>query len=150
MSDANLNQLLSFLTVARERSFTKAAAKLGVSQSALSHAMRELEESLGVRLLARTTRSVAPTDAGERLLRNLGPRFEEIEAELASLGDLREKPARNIRITNSEPPAETILWPALNSFLPSYPDITVELTIDPLLTVIAAERYVAGIRLGEQ
>ena len=150
MSDANLNQLLSFLTVARERSFTKAAAKLGVSQSALSHAMRELEESLGVRLLARTTRSVAPTDAGERLLRNLGPRFEEIEAELASLGDLREKPAGNIRITSGEHPAETILWPALKNFLPRYPDIKVELNIDPLLTDIVAERYDAGIRLGEQ
>jgi DNA-binding transcriptional LysR family regulator len=150
MSDTNLNQLLAFLTVARERSFTKGAAKLGVSQSALSHAMRELEQSLGVRLLARTTRSVAPTEAGERLLRNLGPRFAEIEAELAALTELREAPAGNIRITSGEHPADSILWPALKKFVPRYPDIKVELVIDSALTDIVTERYDAGVRLGEQ
>jgi DNA-binding transcriptional LysR family regulator len=146
----NLNQLLSFLTVAREQSFTRAAAKLGVSQSALSHSMRELEQFLGVRLLTRTTRSVAPTAAGDRLLHNLGPRFEEIDAELATLRELRERPSGTVRMTAGEHPADAILWPALKKFLPRYPEITVELTIDAALTDIVAERYDAGIRLGEQ
>jgi DNA-binding transcriptional LysR family regulator len=150
MSDANLNQLLSFLTVARERSFTKAAAKLGVSQSALSHAMRELEESLGVRLLARTTRSVAPTEAGERLLRTVGPHLDEVDAELAALSELRDKPAGTIRITASEHAAEAILWPTLARLLPHYPDIKVEIVVDYGLTNIVAERFDAGVRLGEQ
>src|SRR3954449_6737411 len=113
MRHQNFDDLLAFLAVAKERSFTKAAAKLGVSQSALSHAVRGLETRLGLRLLTRTTRSVASTEAGERLLRTVGPRFEEIEAELAALSELREKPAGTIRITTSEHAAQTILWPAL-------------------------------------
>src|SRR3954464_564617 len=113
MPGGNLNDLQAFVAVAKEHSFTKAAAKLGVSQSALSHTIRGLEERLGVRLLTRTTRSVSPTDAGERLLRNVGPRFEEIEAELAALGDLREKPAGTIRVTSGDHAAETILLPKL-------------------------------------
>jgi len=146
----NLNDVLAFLTVARERSFTRAAAQLGVSQSALSHAMRGLEARLGLRLLARTTRSVAPTEAGERLLRALGPRFDEIETELVGLSELRDKPAGTLRITAGEHAAEAILWPALSKFLPRYPDIKVELIIDYGLTDIVAERYDAGVRLGEQ
>jgi DNA-binding transcriptional LysR family regulator len=150
MRGRNYSDLLGFLAVAGERSFTRAAAKLGVSQSALSHSIRELEERLGVRLLMRTTRSVAPTEAGERLLRNLGPRFEEIDAELAALGALRHKPAGTIRITTGEHASETILWPALAKLLPRYPDIKIELAIDYGLTDIVAERYDAGVRLGEQ
>src|SRR6202048_222478 len=146
----NLNDVLAFLAVARDRSFTRAAAKLGVSQSALSHTIRGLEARLGLRLLARTTRSVAPTEAGERLLRALGPRFDEIEAELAGLGELRDKPAGTIRITSGAHAAEAILWPALATLLPPYPDIKVELNIDYGLTDIVAERYDAGVRLGEQ
>src|SRR5450631_3197434 len=146
----NANDLLAFLAVARERSFTKAAAKLGVSQSALSHSVRGLEERLGVRLLARTTRSVSPTEAGERLLRTVGPRFEEIEAELASLSELRDKPSGTIRITASEYAADLILWPALAKLLPDYPDIKIEIIVDYGLTDIVAERYDAGVRLGEQ
>ena len=146
----DVNDLIAFLAVARERSFTRAAGRLGVSQSALSHTMRALEERLGVRLLTRTTRSVAPTAAGERLLAGIGPRFEEIEAELAALSALREKPAGTIRINAGEHAAETILWPALAEFLPRYPDIKVELTVDNGLANIVAERYDAGVRLGEQ
>src|SRR5450756_901203 len=146
----NANDLFAFLAVAKERSFTKAAAKLGVSQSALSHTVRALEERLGVRLLARTTRSVAPTDAGERLLLALGPRFQEIDTELAALSALREKPAGTIRITAGEHAAETILWPAVAGLLQAYPDIKVEIAIDHALTDIVTERYDAGIRLGEQ
>jgi DNA-binding transcriptional LysR family regulator len=150
MSRANLNDLQAFLAVARERNFTRAAAKLGVSQSALSHTMRSLEGRLGLRLLTRTTRSVAPTEAGERLLKSLGPRFEEIEAELDALGALRDKPAGTIRITTGEHAANEVLWPALARFLPKYPEITVEAVVDYGLTDIVAERYDAGIRLGEQ
>jgi DNA-binding transcriptional LysR family regulator len=146
----NLNDFLAFLAVAREHSFTRAAAQLGVSQSALSHAIRGLEARLGVRLLARTTRSVATTEAGERLLHSIGPRFDEIESELRSLSELRERPAGTIRITAGEHAAESILWPALATLLPDYPDIKVELIIDYGLTDIVAERYDAGIRLGEQ
>ena len=142
--------MLFFLAVNRGRSFTRAAAKLGVSQSALSHAIRGLETRLGVRLLARTTRSVSPTDAGERLLRTLGPRFDEIETELAGLSELRDKPAGTLRITTGEHAAESILWPALEKLLGRYPDIKVELIIDYGLTDIVAERYDAGVRLGEQ
>ncbi|WP_050419538.1 LysR family transcriptional regulator [Bradyrhizobium tropiciagri] len=150
MPRPDVNDLIAFLAVARERSFTRAAAQLGVSQSALSHTMRALEERLGVRLLTRTTRSVAPTEAGERLLHGIGPRFEEIEAELAALTALREKPAGTIRINAGEHAAETILWPALAEFLPRYPDIKVEITVDNGLANIVAERFDAGVRLGEQ
>src|SRR5260370_2955316 len=150
MRRENINDILAFLAVARERSFTRAAAKFGVSQSALSHTIRGLEERLGIRLLTRTTRSVAPTEVGERLVRTLGPRFEEIDAELAALSELREKPAGTIRITTGEHAAETILWPALAKLLPEYPAINVEVVVDYGLTDIVAERYDAGIRLGEQ
>jgi DNA-binding transcriptional LysR family regulator len=150
MARENLNDVTAFLAVARERSFTRAAAQLGLSPSALSHTIRGLEERLGLRLLARTTRSVAPTEAGERLLRNIGPRLEEIESELSALSELRDKPAGTLRITTGEHAAETILWPALAQLLPRYPDIKVELIIDYGLTDIVAERYDAGVRLGEQ
>ena len=150
MQRENLSDLLAFLAVARERSFTKAAAKLGVSQSALSHTVRGLEERLGLRLLTRTTRSVSPTEAGERLLFTVAPRFEEIEAELEALSDLREKPAGTIRITAGEHAVETVLWPKLVKFLRDYPDINVEISIDQSLTDIVAQRYDAGVRSGEQ
>jgi DNA-binding transcriptional LysR family regulator len=150
MARESINDLLAFLAVAKERSFTRAAAKLGVSPSALSHTMRGLEERLGLRLLSRTTRSVAPTEAGERLVRTVGPRFEEIDAELAALSELRQKPAGTIRITAGEHPAHAVLWPALAKLVPDYPDIKVEVIIDYGLTDIVAERYDAGIRLGEQ
>ena len=150
MPRENVNDLLAFLAVAREKSFTRAAAKLGVSQSALSHTIRGLEERLGLRLLTRTTRSVSPTEAGERLLRTVGPRFDEIDAELAALNELRAKPAGTIRITASEHAAELILWPALAKLVPEYPDIKVEIIVDYGLTDIVAERYDAGVRLGEQ
>ena len=150
MTRGDLNDLAAFLAVARERSFTKAAAKLGVSQSALSHTIRGLEARLGVRLLTRSTRSVAPTEAGERLLQTVGPRFDEIDAELATLSEFRDKPAGTIRITTGEHAAEAILWPALERLLPDYPDIKVEVTVDYGLTDIVAERYDAGVRLGEQ
>ena len=145
-----VSDLLAFLAVARERSFTKAAAKMGVSQSALSHTIRGLEARLGVRLLTRTTRSVSPTQAGECLVASVGTRFEEIEAELEALSALRDKPAGTIRITAGEHAVDTILWPALKKFLPRYPDIKVELSVDTGLTDIVAQRYDAGVRLGEQ
>src|SRR5436305_612075 len=150
MQRGSLNDLLAFLAVGQERSFTRAAAKLGVSQSALSHTIRGLEERLGVRLLTRTTRSVSPTEAGERLLHTLGPRFEEIDAELAALSELREKPAGTIRITASDYAADTVLWPKLAKILPGYPDIKVEIMIDYGLTDIVAQGYDAGVRHGEQ
>ena len=150
MRRENVHDLLAFLAVARERSFTRAAAKLGVSQSALSHTVRQLEARLGIRLLTRTTRSVAPTPAGERLLLNVGPRFEEIEAELDQLTELREKPAGTIRITSSEYAADAVLWPKLARFLPAYPDIKVEIVTDNRLADIVAERFDAGVRNGEQ
>jgi len=150
MKRGNVNDLLAFLAVARERSFTRAAAQLGVSPSALSHTVRGLEERLGIRLLTRTTRSVSLTEAGERMLLNLGPRFEEIEAELENLSELRDKPAGTIRITTHEHAADTVLWPALKTFLPKYPDIKVEITIDYGLTDIVAQRYDAGVRSGER
>ena len=137
-------------SVARERSFTRAAAQLGVSQSALSHTIRGLEERLGLRLLTRTTRSVAPTEAGERLLNSVGPHFEGIETALAALSALREKPAGTIRITSSDHAAGGILWPVIAKLLPDYPDIKVEIFVDNGLTDIVAERYDAGVRLGEQ
>jgi len=150
MQRGHLDDLVAFVAVGRERSFTRAAAKLGVSQSALSHTMRELEVRLGVRLLSRTTRSVAPTEAGERLLQSLGPRFDEIDAELAALGELREKPAGTIRITATEHAVKTILWPKLAKFLPRYPDIKVEVFLDNGLADIVAQRFDAGVRAGEQ
>ena len=150
MQRGHLDDLRAFVAVARERSFTKAAAKLGVSQSALSHTIRELEERLGVRLLTRTTRSVSPTEAGERLLHNIGPRFDEIEAELAAVSELREKPAGTIRITATEYATETILVPKLAPLLREYPDIKVEIIIDYGLTDIVAQHYDAGVRSGEQ
>ena len=150
MRRGNVNDLLAFLAVARERSFTKAAAKLGVSQSALSHTIRGLEARLGIRLLTRTTRSVSPTQAGERLLQTVGHRFEEIEAELEALSELRDKPAGTIRITATDYAADTILFPKLAKFLPKYPDIKVEIIIDYGLTDIVAQRYDAGVRAGEQ
>ena len=146
----NLNDLIAFIAVARERSFTRAAAKLSVSQSALSHTIRGLEERLGIRLLTRTTRSVAPTEAGERLLATIGPRFDEIDVALARLTELRDRPAGSIRITAAEHAAKTVLWPALHELLPDYPDINVEVVIDYGLTDIVAERFDAGVRLGEQ
>ena len=146
----NLNDVLAFLAVAKERSFTKAAAKLGVSQSALSHTVRGLESRLGIRLLTRTTRSVSPTEAGERLLGSVGPWFEEIEAELDALSELREKPAGTIRITAGEHAVHSVLWPKLKQFLREYPDIKVEITVDNTLTDIVAQRYDAGVRFGEQ
>src|SRR5438477_948137 len=139
MHRGNLNDLLAFLAVGQERRFTKAAAKLAISQSALSHIIRGLEARLGLRLLTRTTRSVSPTEAGERLLHTIGPRFEEIETELAALNELREKPAGTIRITATDYAIETILLPKLPKFLPRYPDIRVELIIDYGLTDIVAE-----------
>src|SRR5256712_10483345 len=140
MQRGNLDDLLAFVAVARERSFTNAAAKLGVSQSALSHTIRGLEARLGLRLLSRTTRSVSPTEAGERLLRTVGPRFEEIEAEVAALSELREKPAGTIRITATDYAVDTLLWPKLAKFLREYPDIKVEITVDYGLTDIVAQR----------
>ena len=150
MARENFNDLLAFLAVARERSFTKAAARLGVSQSALSHTIRGLEARLGLRLLTRTTRSVSPTDVGERLLLTVGHRVEEIEAELEALSELRDKPAGTIRITATDNAAETVLLPKLAKFLPEYPDINVEIIVDYGLTDIVAQRYDAGVRNGEQ
>jgi DNA-binding transcriptional LysR family regulator len=150
MARRNVNDLLAFLAVARERSFTRAAAQLGVSQSALSHTVRELEARLGIRLLTRTTRSVSPTEAGERLLQTVGPRFDEIEGELDALSALRDKPAGTIRITTGGYAADTVLWPRLATFLPRYPDIKVEIIIDNGLTDIVAQRYDAGVREGGQ
>lgn len=150
MLKENFNDLISFLVVARERSFTKAAAKLGVSQSALSHAIRSLEERLELRLLTRTTRSVAPTEAGEKMLASLGPRFAEIESELEALSEMRERPAGNIRITAGEHAVDSILWPVLKKFLADYRDINIEIILDNALTDLVTGRFDAGIRLGEQ
>jgi DNA-binding transcriptional LysR family regulator len=149
MRREELVDLNAFLTVAEEQNFTRAAAKLGTSQSALSHTIRRLETRLGVRLLTRTTRRLAPTQAGEQLLKTLGPALDDIAAELASLSALREKPAGNIRITTSEHAAHSVLWPALETLLPQYPDIHVEISIDHGFTDIVAERFDAGVRLGE-
>lgn len=150
MQRSNLNDLAALVAVARERSFTKASAKLGVSQSALSHTIRELEARLGVRLLTRTTRSVSPTEAGERLLQTVGPRLEDIDAELAALSELRDKPAGTIRLTATEFAADTLLLPKLTKLLRDYPHIKVEIMVDYGLTDIVAERYDAGVRSGEQ
>jgi DNA-binding transcriptional LysR family regulator len=150
MSRDSFSDIIAFLAVARERSFTRAAAQLGVSQSALSHTVRGLEAKLGLRLLTRTTRSVAPTEVGERLIESLTPRFEEIEAELAALADIREKPVGTIRITTTDYAANTIIWPRLSKLLPKYPGIKIEISIDYGLTDIVAERFDMGVRLGDQ
>lgn len=150
MPTESYDQLAIFTVVARERSFTRAAAKLGMSQPALSRAMRNLEERLGVRLLARTTRSVSATEAGEHLLRVIASRFEEIDTELGQLNKFRDKPAGTLRITAGEHSAITILQPALAKILPDHPDIHIEVTVDYGLTDIVAEGYDAGVRLGEQ
>ena len=150
MARESFDVLAVFAAVARERSFTRAAAKLGVSQSALSQTVRALEDRLGLPLLTRTTRSVAPTEAGERLLRTVTPRFEEIEAELKALGALRDKPAGTVRITAGEHPAISILQPALKRFLPDHPYLRVEIIVDHGLTDIVAEGFDAGVRMGEQ
>lgn len=149
MPKASINELAAFMGVARERSFTRAAAQLGVSTSALSHSIRGLEERLGLRLLSRTTRQVAPTEAGERLLSTVGPRLAEIDAELDALSALRDKPAGTVRITSTEHAAVSILMPAVAKLLPDYPDITVEIITDVGLTDIVAERFDAGVRPGD-
>jgi DNA-binding transcriptional LysR family regulator len=149
MPRTDLNDIVAFLAVARERSFTRAAAQLGVSQSALSQTVRGLEGRLGLRLLTRTTRSVAPTEAGDRLLHAAGPRLDEIEAEMAALSELRDKPSGTIRITAHDHAVRAVLWPALDKLLPDYPDIKVEIVIDYGLTDIVAERFDAGVRTGE-
>ena len=149
MMPVNLNDIVAFLAVARERSFTRAAARLGVSQSALSQTVRGLEARLGVRLLVRTTRSVAPTEAGERLLHATGARLDEITAEVVALAALRARPAGTIRITAHDHALRTVLWPALEGFLRDYPDVKVEVVIDYGLTDIVADRFDAGLRAGE-
>ena len=149
MPRETMADLVALLAVARERSFTRAAARLGVSPSALSHAIRGLEERVGVRLLTRTTRSVAPTEAGERLLGTIGPRFDEIGAELERLKELRDRPAGTVRITTGDHAAETILWPALERLLPAYPDVQVEIGVNAGFVDIVSERFDAGVRMGE-
>ncbi len=149
MARRNINSLLAFRAVAEERSFTRAAAQVGVSPSALSHTIRALEERLGLRLLTRTTRSVAPSEAGEQLLGAIGPHFDGIEAELAALSELRDKPAGSIRITTGVHAAQAIVWPALARLLPVYPDIEVELSVHSGFIDIVEERFDAGVRLGE-
>ena len=146
----NFNDLFYFIVVARERSFTRAAAKLGLSQSALSHSIRGLEERLKIRLLTRTTRSVAPTQAGEFLINSIAPRFADIENELIMLSNMSENIAGNIRITLGEHALQSTVWPALKPFLQTYPDVHVELVIDNTLTDIVSGRFDAGVRLGEQ
>ena len=150
MNDIDLNNLLAFIVVARERSFTRAAAQLGVSQSALSHTIRRLEEKMGIRLLTRTTRGVSTTEAGERLYINLGPHYEGIQTELSALYALNDKPAGTIRISTHDRPADTILWPKLSKLLPLYPELNIEISINYELIDIVAERFDAGVRLGDQ
>lgn len=149
MHRETMADLVAFLAVARERSFTRAAAKLGVSPSALSHTIRKLEERLGVRLLTRTSRSVSTTEPGERLLERVGPHFDQVAEELDGLTELRDKPAGTLRITTGDQPAESILLPALAKLLPLYPDLSVELVVDNGFADIVAERFDAGVRLGE-
>jgi DNA-binding transcriptional LysR family regulator len=146
----NLNDLLAFLAVAQERSFTRAAAKLGLSQSALSHTVRSLETRMGVRLLTRTTRSVSPTDAGARLMQTVAPRLEEIEAEIAAVSELGEKTIGTIRITAIDHAVDTVLWPRLAKVLEQYPDLRLEINADYRMIDIAAERYDIGVRYGDQ
>ncbi|WDS36494.1 LysR family transcriptional regulator [Pseudoxanthomonas sp.] len=148
MARENFNDLMVFVTVAREGSFTRAAAQLGLSQSALSHTVRALEARLGIRLLTRTTRSVSMTEAGERLFDTLAPRFEEIESELSAITEYRDRPAGTVRITTAGHAANHYIWPKLSKVLPEYPDLKVELTVDYGLADIVAQRYDIGIRLG--
>ncbi len=149
MTRENIQDIATFLVVARERSFTRAAAKIGVSQSALSQTIRCLEERLGIRLLTRNTRGVSPTEAGELLIQSVGSHFDGINAGIAALSGLREKPAGTVRITADQHAAEDVLWPSLDRFLPNYPDIKVEIVVDYGLTDIIAEQYDAGVRIGE-
>jgi len=150
MARDNINDILIFFEVARERSFTRAAAKLGMTQSALSHIIRSLEARLGVRLLHRTTRSVSPTEAGERLLQNVAPRLEEVEAEIAAVSDLGDKPIGTVRITAIDHVIDNVIWPRLAPLLPQYPDLHLELHADYKMVDIAAERYDIGVRYGDQ
>ena len=150
MTVESYDQLAIFAVVAQERSFTRAAVRLGMSQPALSRAMRQLEERLGVRLLARTTRSVAPTQAGEHLLQVIAPRFDEINSELALLSKFRDRPAGKLRITAGEHAAIAVLQPVLARLLPDHPDLSIEIIVDYGLTDIVAEGFDAGVRLGEQ
>lgn len=149
MPRESVNDMVAFLAVARERSFTKAAGKLGVTPSALSHTLRGLEERLGIRLLSRTTRNVSPTEAGERLMQAIGPHFDQIEAEIDALSELRDRPAGTVRITCTDYVVETIFRPKLRTFLRQYPDIKVEIAIDYGFTNIVEQRFDAGVRLGE-
>lgn len=150
MTRQNVNDLLAFIAVAREGSFTRAAARFGISQSALSHTIRQLEARLGIRLLTRTTRAVAPTEAGERLLKRIGPHFDQIEVEIDALNELRDKPAGTIRIVAADFAISSVLWPKVKEFLPKFPDIKVELLLDNGLSDIVTERYDAGVRMGDQ
>jgi DNA-binding transcriptional LysR family regulator len=150
MPRPDFNHLQAFILVARERSFTRAAAQLGVSQSALSHTIRGLESRLGVRLLARSTRGVSPTEAGEKLYASLEPHYEAIEAGLSALDAARDKPAGTIRITTHDHAAGTVLWPKLSRVLAAWPDLKVEISINYGLIDIVAERFDAGVRLGDQ
>lgn len=150
MAKENLQDLQSFVVVARERSFTRAAAQMGVSRSALSHAMLALEARLGVRLLTRTTRSVSVTDAGARLLATVAPRLQDIERELEALTAMRDKPAGTVRITAHDHAIATVLWPRLQPLLAQYPDVEIEFNVDYAFTDIAAERFDAGVRVGNR
>jgi DNA-binding transcriptional LysR family regulator len=150
MAPENIKDILAFLAVAQERSFTRAAAKLGISQSALSHAIRGLETRLGVRLLTRTTRSVSPTEAGERLIQNVAPRLEEIDAEISAVADLGERPVGTIRITAIDHVVDSVIWPRLAPVLDQYPDVRVEISAEYRMIDIAAERYDIGVRYGDQ
>jgi DNA-binding transcriptional LysR family regulator len=150
MARDNLSDILVFLAVARERSFTRAAVKLGMTQSALSHTIRALEARLGVRLLTRTTRSVSPTEAGERLLQNVAPRLEEIDAEIAAVSELGDRPAGTVRITATDHVIDNVLWPRLAAVLPQYPDIHLEISAEYRMVDVAAERYDIGVRWGDQ
>jgi DNA-binding transcriptional LysR family regulator len=150
MARDNIIDILIFFEVARQRSFTRAAIKLGMSQSSLSHIIRDLEARLGVRLLNRTTRSVSPTEAGERLLKNVAPRLEEVSAEIAAVSDLNGKPAGTVRITAIDHIIDTLLWPRLAPVLPNYPDLNIEIHSDYKLVDIAADRYDIGVRYGDQ
>jgi DNA-binding transcriptional LysR family regulator len=150
MARDNINDILAFLAVAQERSFTRAAARLGISQSALSHTVRALEARLGVRLLTRTTRSVSPTEAGERLMQTVGPRLEEIDAEIAAVSELGDKPVGTIRITAIDHVVDSVLWPRLAPVLEQYPDVRVEISAEYRMVDIAAERFDIGVRYGDQ